>query len=81
MECGSLLPLGCARRRTVGRKRASGQQGGSLAVVLHSDACDFDGAVCRQRMMMKQDESCDKVLALKAEQRCILKMLRRVFPS
>jgi hypothetical protein len=36
LECGSLLPLWCARRRTAGRKRASGHQGGSFATALHS---------------------------------------------
>jgi hypothetical protein len=44
MECGSLIPLWCARRRTVGRKHASGYQGGSFAAALHSQTRHFHGA-------------------------------------
>jgi hypothetical protein len=43
-ECGSLIPPWCARPRAVGRKPASGHQGGCFAGALHGNGCDFDRA-------------------------------------
>jgi hypothetical protein len=48
----------------MGRKRASGYQGGSFAASLHSDACDFDGAPGSVLPLLTSDSACEKIRVL-----------------